>query len=67
MVSGVAVEMTDPLYIAPSIGLKLHDKFFLQNLPSIVTGHVLDPQPGDTVLDMCAAPGGGLHARHVCM
>lgn len=29
----------------------------LQNLPSIVCGHVLDPQPGDTVLDMCASPG----------
>lgn len=29
----------------------------LQNLPSIVCGHVLDPKPGETVLDMCAAPG----------
>lgn len=30
---------------------------FLQNLPSVVVGHVLDPQPGEIVLDMCAAPG----------
>lgn len=29
----------------------------LQNLPSIVCGHVLAPKPGETVLDMCAAPG----------
>lgn len=29
-----------------------------QNLPSIVVGHVLNPQPGELVLDMCAAPGG---------
>lgn len=43
----------------PSIG----DQFFpagaamLQNLPSIVCARVLAPQPGETVLDMCAAPG----------
>jgi len=30
----------------------------LQNLPSIITAHVLDPKPGWRVLDMCAAPGG---------
>ncbi len=30
----------------------------LQNLCSLVTAHVLDPQPGSRVLDMCAAPGG---------
>lgn len=30
---------------------------FLQNLPSVVVGHVLNPQPGEVVLDMCAAPG----------
>ena len=30
----------------------------LQNLPSVVAAHVLNPPPGSTVLDMCAAPGG---------
>uniref|UniRef100_H3DIA1 NOP2/Sun RNA methyltransferase 6 n=1 Tax=Tetraodon nigroviridis TaxID=99883 RepID=H3DIA1_TETNG len=30
----------------------------LQNLPSVVVGHVLGPRPGERVLDMCAAPGG---------
>lgn len=28
------------------------------NLPSAVVSHVLDPQPGEKVLDLCAAPGG---------
>ena len=30
----------------------------LQNLPSVVVGHVLGPRPGERILDMCAAPGG---------
>lgn len=34
-----------------------HFMGLLQNLPSIVCGHVLDPQPGDNVIDLCAAPG----------
>jgi 16S rRNA C967 or C1407 C5-methylase (RsmB/RsmF family) len=29
----------------------------LQNLPSIVCGHVLSPQQNEIILDMCAAPG----------
>jgi len=31
---------------------------YLQNFPSLVAGHVLNPQAGDCVLDACAAPGG---------
>ena len=27
------------------------------NFPSVVVGHVLDPEPDDHILDMCAAPG----------
>lgn len=30
----------------------------MQNLPSVVVGHVLGPRPGERILDMCAAPGG---------
>lgn len=51
--------MTDTLSGVPSIG----DTYFqsgyamLQNLPSIICGHVLNPKPGEIVLDMCAAPG----------
>lgn len=29
-----------------------------QNLPSVVVTHVLQPERHDTILDMCAAPGG---------
>uniref|UniRef100_A0A8C2S130 SAM-dependent MTase RsmB/NOP-type domain-containing protein n=1 Tax=Capra hircus TaxID=9925 RepID=A0A8C2S130_CAPHI len=46
---GVGVRMTEPVYLSPS---------FDNNLPSAVVSHVLDPQPGEKVLDLCAAPGG---------
>lgn len=29
----------------------------LQNLPSIICGWVVDAQPNEYILDMCAAPG----------
>lgn len=51
--------MTNTISGVPSIG----DAYFqpghamLQNLPSIICGHVLNPKPGEIVLDMCAAPG----------
>lgn len=32
--------------------------FQMQNLPSVICGHVVDPNPGEKILDMCAAPGG---------
>ena len=31
---------------------------FIQNAASWLPVHALDPQPGETILDMCAAPGG---------
>ncbi|XP_055086051.1 tRNA (cytosine(72)-C(5))-methyltransferase NSUN6 isoform X2 [Periophthalmus magnuspinnatus] len=55
---GVAVHMTEPLYQSPSFDGVLPSLVFLQNLPSVVVGHVLGPRPGERVLDMCAAPGG---------
>ncbi|CAH2001790.1 unnamed protein product [Acanthoscelides obtectus] len=56
---GIAVEVKETTSGCPSIG----DDFLpsgtalLQNLPSIICVACLDPQPGDTVLDMCASPG----------
>ncbi|XP_007555711.1 putative methyltransferase NSUN6 isoform X1 [Poecilia formosa] len=55
---GVGVRMVDPLYKSPSFDGVLPSMVFLQNLPSVVVGHVLAPQPGERILDMCAAPGG---------
>ncbi|XP_057191143.1 tRNA (cytosine(72)-C(5))-methyltransferase NSUN6 isoform X2 [Triplophysa rosa] len=55
---GVAIRMTEPLYQSPSFDGVLTEDVFLQNLPSVVVGHVLGPRPGERILDMCAAPGG---------
>ncbi|XP_056869643.1 tRNA (cytosine(72)-C(5))-methyltransferase NSUN6 isoform X1 [Takifugu flavidus] len=57
-VKGVGVQMVEPLYQSPSFDGVLPSLVFLQNLPSVVAGHVLGPRPGERVLDMCAAPGG---------
>ncbi|KAI3845866.1 hypothetical protein MKW92_044579 [Papaver armeniacum] len=64
---GVAVEMTDRVFNLPSFHGVLEGEIFLQNLPSIITAHALDPQPGDRVLDMCAAPGGKSTALAILM
>lgn len=61
MYRGLAVEMTEGVYRCPALSDLPTDVVFAQNFPSVVCGHVLDPQPGDRVLDMCAAPGGHLY------
>ncbi|XP_055823638.1 rRNA (cytosine-C(5))-methyltransferase NOP2C-like isoform X1 [Solanum dulcamara] len=55
---GVAVNMKERVFRLPSFYDLLEGEIFLQNLPSIITAHALDPQPGERILDMCAAPGG---------
>ncbi|XP_078394511.1 tRNA (cytosine(72)-C(5))-methyltransferase NSUN6 isoform X1 [Cetorhinus maximus] len=55
---GVGIRMTEPVYISPSFDNFLSSFVFLQNLPSVVVSHVLDPKPGERILDICAAPGG---------
>ena len=57
--------MIKPLYEAPSLDDVLPDIVFAQNLPSIVCGQVLDPQPGDCVIDLCASPGNPLISQKV--
>jgi len=57
-IRGLAVKLTERKYPCPSLGQCFQDKLFLQNLPSVICGLVLDPQPGEIILDMCAAPGG---------
>ncbi len=36
----------------------LQGYFYLQNVASMLPAIILDPKPGETVIDMCAAPGG---------
>lgn len=55
---GIGIRMTEPVYLSPSFDNVLPNYLFLQNLPSTVVTHVLGPQPGERILDMCAAPGG---------
>ncbi|XP_068604199.1 tRNA (cytosine(72)-C(5))-methyltransferase NSUN6 [Brachionichthys hirsutus] len=55
---GIGVRMAEPLYLSPCFDGVLPSLAFLQNLPSVVVGHVLGPRPGERILDMCAAPGG---------
>uniref|UniRef100_A0A2D4FMR2 SAM-dependent MTase RsmB/NOP-type domain-containing protein n=2 Tax=Micrurus corallinus TaxID=54390 RepID=A0A2D4FMR2_MICCO len=55
---GLGIKMTEPIYRSPSFDNMLSSYVFLQNLPSSVVSYVLNPQSGQRVLDMCAAPGG---------
>jgi len=52
--------MTDVISRIPQLNVNnesLRPHALLQNLPSIVCSLVLNPQPDETILDMCAAPG----------
>ncbi|KAF3793131.1 putative methyltransferase [Nymphaea thermarum] len=64
---GVAVDVTNRVFQLPSFYDVLEGDIFLQNLPSIVTARVLDPQQGEQILDMCAAPGGKTTAIGILM
>ncbi|XP_037031030.1 tRNA (cytosine(72)-C(5))-methyltransferase NSUN6 isoform X2 [Bradysia coprophila] len=57
--SGIAIEIKSTLSQVPSIGDSYlpAGRAMLQNLPSVICAHVLNPKPGETLLDMCAAPG----------
>ncbi|KAI6673234.1 hypothetical protein NL676_001140 [Syzygium grande] len=64
---GVAVDMKNRVYRLPSFNDVLEGEIFLQNLPSIITAHALDPRKGERILDMCAAPGGKTTAIAILM
>ena len=56
---GVAVQMVKKLYPLPCIDPLVQTKLCLiQHLPSQVAVRVLDPQPGERIIDVCAFPGG---------
>ena len=50
--------MSARVYDGPSLNGMLPAIAFLQNEPSALAVHWLDPQPGERIVDMCAAPGG---------
>ncbi|KAK7300168.1 hypothetical protein RJT34_11005 [Clitoria ternatea] len=64
---GVGVDMKDRVYELHSFHNVLEGEIFLQNLPSIIAAHALDPQRGERILDMCAAPGGKTTAIAILM
>lgn len=58
---GIAVEVTDSVYYIPT--LRESREFELgyiypQSLPAMITSRILDPRPGEEIIDICAAPGG---------
>ncbi len=58
---GIAVQILESIYTMPSLReLRVYREglLFDQSYPSIILGHILEPKPGERVLDMCAAPGG---------
>jgi 16S rRNA (cytosine967-C5)-methyltransferase len=64
---GLAVRVTNPLYRAPSLRESVEYReglLYPQSLPSMATVRILDPQPGETIVDLNCAPGGKL--SHIC-
>lgn len=57
--SGIAVQTILPDSKLPVVNETLYPTgvVLLQNLPSIACGWVVDAQPNEYILDMCAAPG----------
>jgi 16S rRNA (cytosine967-C5)-methyltransferase len=58
---GLAVRVTRSVYKAQSLrdtSYFLSGHIYHQSLPSMVAVRLLNPKPGETILDMCAAPGG---------
>ncbi|OWR41596.1 hypothetical protein KGM_201672 [Danaus plexippus plexippus] len=57
--NGIAIETLLPASRLPVINESMYPKghLVLQNLPSIITGWVVNAQPNEHILDMCASPG----------
>lgn len=58
---GIAVEVTLPKFRLPSLSelQSFRDGlFYAQSLPSMITARVLEPEEGEIIIDMAAAPGG---------
>ncbi|UYP47378.1 Ribosomal RNA small subunit methyltransferase F [Candidatus Lokiarchaeum ossiferum] len=51
------VDSSDAQYRLGATHEYLKGKYYIQSLASMIPVHFLFPQPGDNILDMCAAPG----------
>jgi len=63
---GLAVEISISRFKMPSLrNLPEYEDGFLydQSIPAMLASIVLEPKPGDVIVDMCAAPGG--KATHI--
>jgi 16S rRNA (cytosine967-C5)-methyltransferase len=64
---GIAVEVEQSRSGLPSIletPWNIEGLIHLQSLPAILTSHILDPKPCETVVDLNCAPGG--KTSHIC-
>ena len=64
--SAVGVRIPSPISVEAIPGYAEGD-FLVQDAASQLTTAVLDPQPGDTVLDLCACPGGKSFGAAIAM
>jgi len=58
---GLAVDTSETVYRLPPLReSELYNRGMIreQSLPAMITSRVLEPQKGETIVDMCAAPGG---------
>ncbi len=58
---GIFVRVTYPFYELPSLTDLAANKaglFYSQSLPAMLVAPILNPQPEETIIDFCAAPGG---------
>ena len=61
IVKGMAVDTVESVYRLPPLResrLYALGKIREQSLPAMITSREVDPRPGETIVDMCAAPGG---------
>ena len=42
----------------------MNGEVFVQDESSMLVTKILDPQPNERILDVCAAPGGKQHTLH---
>ncbi|MEM2137134.1 MAG: PUA domain-containing protein [Candidatus Methanomethylicia archaeon] len=64
--SGLAVKVLESVYRTlslRSLDEYIYGKICDQSIPAMLTSIVLDPQPNEVIVDMCAAPGG--KATHI--